>query len=63
MALVASGADPNMPLDEQNNTLLHQAESPEEITVLLESPLINVNVTNKVGSSIVDVLRTHRIYY
>ena len=63
MALVAGGADPNAPLDEQKNTLLHQVESPEEITVLLESPLIDVNVTNKVRSFIVDVLRTIDIPY
>ena len=48
MALVAGGADPNVPLDEQENTLLHQVESPEEITLLLESPLMDVNVTNQV---------------
>ena len=48
MALVAGGADPNLPLDNHNNTLLHQAQSPEEIMALLKSPLIDVNVTNKV---------------
>ena len=48
VALLAGGADPNLPLDDQNNTLLHQAQSPEEITALLKSPLIDVNVTNEV---------------
>ena len=45
-----------MPLDEQGNTLLHKAQSPEEIAELLNSPLIDVNVTNKVRSSINDVM-------
>ena len=54
--LLASGADPNLPLDEQGGTLLHEAQSPEEITALLKSPLIDVNVTNKVRSSINDVM-------
>ena len=48
MVLVAGGANPNVPLDEQENTLLHQAESPEEVTLLLELPLVDVNVTNQV---------------
>ena len=46
--LLAGGAEPNLPLDEQGNTLLHKAQSPEEIAALLNSPLIDVNMTNKV---------------
>ena len=49
--LLAGGADPNLPLDEQGNTLLHKAQSPEEIAALLNSPLIDVNVTNKVRAT------------
>ena len=48
--LLAGGADPNLPLDDQGSTLLHEAQSAEEITALLKSPLIDVNVTNKVRS-------------
>ena len=54
--LLAGGAEPNLPLDEQGSTLLHKAQSPEEIAALLKSPLIDVNVTNKVRSSINDVM-------
>ena len=46
--LLAGGADPNLPLDEQGSTLLHKAQSAAEIAELLNSPLIDVNVTNKV---------------
>ena len=49
-ALLAGGANPNVPLDEQKNTLLHQAQTPEDIAALLTSPLIDVNVTNEVRS-------------
>ena len=45
-----------MPLDEQGNTLLHKAQSPEEIAALLNSPLIDVNMTNQVRNSINDVM-------
>ena len=35
---------------EEVDTFLHEAQSPEEITAMLKSPLIDVNVTNKVRS-------------
>ena len=47
-ALVVGGADPTTLTDEDGNTLLHKAQSAEEITGLLQSPLIDVNATNKV---------------
>ena len=56
--LLAGGAEPNLPLDEQGSTLLHKAQSPEEIAALLNSPLIDVNVTNKVQS----LLLTHQYH-
>ena len=60
MALVGGGADPNVPLDEQKNTLLHQAQSPEDIAALLQSPLIDVNVTNEVRSFLFSISGTAR---
>ena len=47
-ALVAGGADPNLLVDEEGRSLLHKAESPEQITLLLQNPLTDVNSTNKV---------------
>ena len=47
-ALLAGGADPNVPLDEQKNTFLHQAQTPDDVAALLTSPLIDVNITNEV---------------
>ena len=59
MALLMGGADPSALVDEDGNTLLHNAETAEEITTLLRSsPLIDVNATNKVRSSVVDHLLT-----
>ena len=55
-ALVAGGADPSALVDEDGNTLLHNAETAGEITALLKSPFIDVNTTNKVRSSVVDHL-------
>ena len=55
MALVGGGADPNVPLDEQKNTLLHQAQSPEDIAALLLSPLTDVNITNEVRSFLLSI--------
>ena len=58
--LLAGGADPNLPLDEQGNTLLHKAQSPAEIAELLNSPLIDTNVTNKVRGLLlaIDIIHT-----
>ena len=47
-ALVAGGADPNLLVDEEGRSLLHKAESPEQITLLLQNPLTDVNATNRV---------------
>ena len=47
-ALLAGGADPKVLMDEQKNTLLHQAQSAEDIAALLTSPLIDMNITNEV---------------
>ena len=57
-ALVGGGADPNVPLDEQKNTLLHQAQTPEEIKMVLTSPLVEVDATNKVRIFVIDLLLT-----
>ena len=54
-ALLAGGANPNVPLDEQKNTLLHQAQSPEDIAALLLSPLTDVNITNEVRSFLLSI--------
>ena len=43
---------------EEVDTFLHEAQSPEEITAMLKSPLIDVNVTNKVQS----LLLTHQYH-
>ena len=56
--LLAGGADPNLPLDKEGSTLLHQAQTPREITALLESPLIEVDATNQVRSFVADLLLT-----
>ena len=50
-ALVAGGADPNVPLDEDGNTLLHNAETAAEITALLKSSFIDVDAKNTVRQS------------
>ena len=47
-ALVAGGADPNLLVDEEGRSLLHKAESAEQITLLLQNPLTDVNATNRV---------------
>ena len=56
--LLAGGANPNLPLDEEGSTLLHQAQTPREITALLESPLIEVDATNKVRIFVINLLLT-----
>ena len=43
-----------MLVDEEGNSLVHMAESREQIMMLLLNPLIDVSATNKVGSSVVD---------
>ena len=58
MALVACGADPSALVDEDGNTMLHNADTAEEITALLQSRLIDANATNKVGRSVVDIFTT-----
>ena len=45
-------------MDEQKNTLLHQAQTPEEIKMVLTSPLVEVNATNEVRRFLVDLLLT-----
>ena len=60
-ALLAGGANPNVPLDEQKNTLLHQAQTPEEIKMVLTSPLVEVDAMNKVRSFVIDLLLTIHI--
>ena len=57
--LLAGRAYPNLPLDEQGSTLLHKAQSPAEIAELLNSPLIDVNVTNKVRSLLLAINTIH----
>ena len=47
-ALVAGGADPSALVDEQGNTVLHNAQTAEEITALLKAPLVDINLTNEV---------------
>ena len=47
-ALVAGGADPNLLVDEENNTLLHNAKTAEEILMLLQNPLSALNAANNV---------------
>ena len=37
-----------MLVDEEGRSLLHKAESPEQITLLLQNPLTDVNATNRV---------------
>ena len=61
--LVAGGADPNLLVDKEGNSLVHMAESGEQIMMLLRNPLIDVNATNKVGSSVVDVNARAEIYH
>ena len=56
--LLAGGANPNLPLDEEGSTLLHQAQTPEEITLVLTSPLVEVDATNKVRIFVIDLLLT-----
>ena len=51
-ALVAGGADPNLLVDEEGRSLLHKAESPEQITLLLQNPLTDVNATNRVRQAV-----------
>lgn len=40
--MVAKHPDPKLPLDEQGNTLLHKAQSPDEISALLMSPPVSL---------------------
>ena len=47
-ALVEAGADPSSLVDSDGNTLLHNAQTADEITALLRGPLTDVNATNKV---------------
>ena len=56
--LLAGGADPNLPLDKEGSTLLHAAQTPEEIKMVLTSPLVEVNATNEVRRFLVDLLLT-----
>ena len=56
MALVAGGADPSVLIDKDGNSMLHNADTVEEITALLELRLIDVDATNKVPSFFVDLL-------
>ena len=49
-ALVAGGADPNLLVDEEGNTLLHKAESAEQISLLLQNSLSDLSTMNKVQS-------------
>ena len=44
---------------EEVDTFLHEAQSPEEIAAMLKSPLIDVNVTNKVRSLLLAIDITH----
>ena len=46
--MIAGGADPSALVDEYGNTVLHNAQTAEEITGLLKGSLVDVNVTNKV---------------
>ena len=48
MALLMGGADPSALVDEQGNTVLHNAQTAEEITALLKAPLVDINLTNEV---------------
>ena len=50
-ALVVGGADPSALVDEDGNTMLHNADTAEEITALLKSSFINVDATNTVRQS------------
>ena len=48
-AFVAGRAlDPTTLIDEEGNTLLHNAKTGKEITLLLQNPLSNVDAKNKV---------------
>ena len=47
-----------MLMDEQKNTLLHQAQTPEEIKLVLKSPLVDVDATNEVRKFLVDLFLT-----
>ena len=49
-ALVAGGGDPNLLIDKEGNTLLHKAESPEQIVLLLQNSLSDLSMMNKVQS-------------
>ena len=56
--LLAGGADPNLPLDEEGSTPLHLAQTPEQITLMLTSPLVEVDATNKVRIFVINLLLT-----
>ena len=60
--LLAGGANPNVPLDEQKNTPLHLAQTPGEIKFVLKSPLVEVDATNKVRIFVIDLLLTIDIH-
>ena len=58
-AFVAGRAlDPTTLIDEEGNTLLHNAKTGKEITLLLHNPLIEVDATNKVRIFVIDLLVT-----
>ena len=58
MFILEAWFDPNVVIGEEGNTALHVCESPRVVAFLLERPLINVNVMNKVGSSVVERAET-----
>ena len=60
--VVGRALDPTTLIDEEGNTLLHNAKTEKEITLLLQHPLVNANATNKVRIFVIDLLLTIDIH-
>ena len=59
-AFVAGRAlDPTTLIDEEGNTLLHNAKTEKEITLLLKNPLSGISAKNNVRTYIIKIQFTH----